>query len=337
MIRIAVLGCGRIGRLHAANVAAHPGADLAAVYDVHAPSAQEVAAAHGVTVAANAEEIFASSEVDAVLIASTSGTHADYIEQAVAASKRVFCEKPIDLSLERVNRCAETIKGSSLPIQLGFVRRFDPGHRAARDAMRAGDIGDLHQVIITSRDPSMPPQTYLEVAGGLLRDMTIHDFDLARYMLGEEPVEVFAIAEALIDPALGAELNEVDTAMIVMRTGSGKQCHINNSRRAVYGYDQRVELFGSQGMLLSGNRRPHETRHYSGEQTERAEPYLAFFSERYHDAFMAEIASFVECIEQDKMPEVGFEDGRKALILAEAAYKSITEQRFVRVDEIDGR
>jgi myo-inositol 2-dehydrogenase/D-chiro-inositol 1-dehydrogenase len=334
MIRIAVLGCGRIGRMHAANVAAHPSADLAAVYDVHAPSAQDVAAAHGVTVADNAEDIFASSEVDAVLIASATETHVDYLEQAVAAAKPALCEKPIDLSLERVNRCAETIKGSDLPIQLGFNRRFDPGHRAARDAVRAGGVGDLHQIVITSRDPAPPSPAYLEAAGGLLRDMTIHDFDLSRFMLDEEPVEVFAIANALVNPTLGAERNEVDTAMIVMRTASGKQCHINNSRKAVYGYDQRVEVFGTQGMLLSDNRKPHEVRRFDGERTEIAEPYLFFFIERYHEAYMAEIAAFVDCIEKGTTPEVGFEDGRKALILAEAAYKSIAEQRLVRVNEI---
>ena len=184
--------------------------------------------------------VFASPNVDAVLIATATPTHADYIEMAVAAGKPVLCEKPIDLNLARVNACAAKIGNTSLPIQLGFNRRYDPGHASARNAMLAGDIGDLHQVIITSRDPAIPPRAYLEAAGGLFRDMTIHDFDLARFMLGEEPTEVFAIAGALIDPALGAELNEVDSAMFILRTASGKQCHINNSRTAVYGYDQRV-------------------------------------------------------------------------------------------------
>ncbi len=334
MVSIAVLGCGRIGRMHAANIAAHPRAELAAVYDVHTPSCEEVASAYGAPAAADAEQIFADAKVDAVLVATVTETHADYIEMAVAAGKPVLCEKPIDLSLARVNRCAEAIEGANTPIQLGFNRRFDPGHRAARDAMQAGEIGDLHQVIITSRDPELPPRSYLEGAGGLLRDMTIHDFDLARYMLGEEPVEVFAIAQALIDPQLGAELDEVDTAMIIMRTASGKQCHINNSRTAVYGYDQRIELLGSKGMLLSDNRTPHSMRRFTGAATEIAQPYLYFFIERYHEAFMAEIAAFVECIEQGTPPQVGFEDGRRALILAEAAYRSLAEERLVRVDEI---
>lgn len=334
MIKIALLGCGRIGRMHAANIAAHPKAELALVYDLHTPSAIEVAGEHGVEAAKDPQAIFSRDDVDAVLIATATPTHADYIEMAVAGLKPVLCEKPIDLSLDRVNRCAEAIKGKSVPIQLGFNRRFDPGHRAARDAMRNGEIGQLHQVIITSRDPALPPREYLEAAGGLLRDMTIHDFDLARFMLDDEPTQVFAIAKALIDPALGAELSEVDTAMIIMRTDDGKQCHINNSRTAVYGYDQRVELLGKEGMLLSDNRKAHEMRRYSAERTEMADPYLYFFIERYQEAFMAEISAFVECVENNAAPEVSFDDGRKALILAEAAYRSIAENRFVHVNEV---
>lgn len=334
MLGIAVLGCGRIGRMHAANIAAHPRARLTAVYDVSGDAAAEVAAIEGVPVAASAEEIFASPETQAVLVATATETHADYIEAAVAAGKPILCEKPIDLSLERVERCAAAIAGTTVPVQLGFNRRFDPGHRAAREAVARGDIGELHQVIITSRDPGMPPRAYYEMAGGLLRDMTIHDFDLARYMLGEEPVEVFAVAGRLIDPALMDELDDHDTAMVVMRTASGRQCHINNSRASTYGYDQRVELLGTAGMVRSENRRPHEMRRYGADTADAAEPYLHFFIERYREAFMAEIDAFVDSVEQGAPVQVGFEDGRRALILAEAAYRSLTERRMVRVDEI---
>jgi myo-inositol 2-dehydrogenase/D-chiro-inositol 1-dehydrogenase len=334
MIKIALLGCGRIGRMHAANVATHPKATLVTVFDTHAPSAAQTGAAHGARVSSTADEVFAAADVDAVLIATVTETHADYIERAVAASIPVLCEKPIDLDLTRVNHCALAIQGSTVPIQLGFNRRFDPGHKAARDAMRAGEIGELHQVIITSRDPELPPRSYLEGAGGLLRDMTIHDFDLARFMLDDEPTEVFAIANALIDPVLGSELNEVDTAMITMRTADGKQCHINNSRTAVYGYDQRVELLGTKGMLLSDNRKSHGLKRFNQSATEVSEAYQYFFIERYHEAFMAEISAFVDCIESGSTPEVGFEDGRRALILAEAAYLSIAENRLVQVSEI---
>lgn len=336
MLRIAVLGCGRIGQMHAANVARHPRAELAAVYDVNAEAAATVAKALGVRAAASAAEVFAATDVDAVLIATATPTHADYIEMAVAAGKPALCEKPIDLSLARVNACAAKIGNTQLPIQLGFNRRYDPGHSAARKAMLAGEIGDLHQVIITSRDPAIPPRAYLEAAGGLFRDMTIHDFDLARFMLGEEPTEVFAVAGALIDPVLGDALNEIDSAMIVMRTASGKQCHINNSRTAVYGYDQRVELMGSKGMILSDNRKPHEMRRYSATTVEAAAPYQFFFLERYNEAFMAEIDGFVDCVEKGAKPLASFEDGRRALILAEAAYLSLKERRLVQVSEISG-
>ena len=334
MLRIAVLGCGRIGQMHAANVAKHPRAELVTVYDVNQAAAETVAKALGVTAAASAAEVFASPNVDAVLVATATPTHADYIEMAIAAGKPILCEKPIDLSLARVNACAAKIGNTSLPIQLGFNRRYAPGHASARSAMLAGDIGDLHQVIITSRDPAIPPRAYLEAAGGLFRDMTIHDFDLARFMLGEEPTEIFAIAGALIDPALGAALNEVDSAMFILRTASGKQCHINNSRTAVYGYDQRVELMGSKGMIISDNRKPHEMRRYSATTVEASQPYQFFFLERYNEAFMAEIDGFVDCIEKGAKPLASFDDGRRALILAEAAYLSLKERRLEQVSEI---
>ncbi|NND19941.1 MAG: inositol 2-dehydrogenase [Silicimonas sp.] len=333
MLNIAVLGCGRIGRMHAANIAAHPRAALAAVYDIDATSAADVADAHGVTAAHSPEGIFSSADVDAVLIATATPTHADYIEAAVAAGKAVLCEKPIDLSLARVNACAEKVTGAGVPIQIGFNRRFDPGHRAARDAVAAGEIGELHQVIITSRDPGMPPRSYYEVAGGLFRDMVIHDFDLARFMLDEEPIEVFAIGARLIDPALMDELDDYDTSMVVMRTASGKQCHINTSRASNFGYDQRVELLGASGMVQSLNRKPTEVRRFGVKHVEAAVPYLEFFIERYREAFDAEIDAFVDAVENGKPIQASFEDGRRALMLAEAAMKSAVEGRFVRVDE----
>ncbi|NNE81686.1 MAG: inositol 2-dehydrogenase [Silicimonas sp.] len=334
MINIAVLGCGRIGRMHAANIAAHPRAALAMVYDIHAPSAGEVGDAHGVKVADSPETVFSSGDVDAVLIATATPTHADYIEAAVAAGKPVLCEKPIDLSLARVNACAEKVADKGVPVQIGFNRRFDPGHRAARDAVVAGEIGELHQVIITSRDPGMPPRAYYEEAGGLFRDMVIHDFDLARFMLGEEPTQVFAVGGRLIDPALMDELDDYDTSMVIVRTASGKQCHINTSRTSTFGYDQRVELLGETGMVQSLNRKPTEVRKFGASAVERAEPYLEFFIERYREAFDAEVDAFVDALENGTPVQASFEDGRRALILAEAAMLSAREGRFVSVDEV---
>ncbi len=333
-MRIALLGCGRIGRMHADNLTRHPNATLAMVHDIHLASAEEVASSHGVPVAGDSDQVFSSTGVDAVLVASSTETHVGYIELSVAAGKPVLCEKPIHLDLDRVNLCAERIRGTEVPIQIGFNRRFDPGHRAARQAVIDGEIGELHQVVITSRDPCMPPRAFYEEAGGLFRDMTIHDFDLARYMLGEEPEEVFAIAGRMIDKPLMDELGDHDTAMILMRTASGKQCHINNSRTAVYGYDQRVELMGTKGMLHSGNRKPHELQRFTESRVEAAEPYLDFFIERYVEAFMAEIDAFISSIAAGSAPEPGFEDGRQALRLAEAAYLSLREKRLVRMEEI---
>lgn len=335
MIRIALIGCGRIGQMHAANLDRHNRTELSMVFDADQQSAQTVARTFGVQSVNSAEEIFSSSNVDGVLIASVTSTHADFIEMCVAAGKPVLCEKPIDLDLDRVNRCAQKISGTTVPVQIGFNRRYDPGHSSAREAVLAGEIGELHQVIITSRDPEVPPRAYLEAAGGLFRDMTIHDFDLARFMLGEEPTEVFAIANALIDPKLGADLNEVDSAMFILRTDSGKQCHINNSRTAVYGYDQRVELMGSNGMLISDNRKPNEVRRYSKHGVEKASPYEFFFIERYSEAFMACLDGFADCIEKSAPPLSSFEDGRRALVLAETAYRSLHERRLVRVSEVD--
>ncbi len=230
MIRIAVLGCGRIGAMHAANIAAHPSARLAAVQDINGAAAQAAAASTGARVIDTASEVFSSPDVDAVLIATATDTHCGLLEQAVAAGKPVLCEKPIDLSLARVNRYAAAIRGVATPIQIGFVRRFDPGHKAVHDAVRAGDIGDLYQVVITSRDPGLAPEAHLKVSGGILRDMTIHDFDMARFILGEEPEVVTATGSRLMAPALMEKLGDCDTVTVVMTTASGKQA--SSSTRA---------------------------------------------------------------------------------------------------------
>jgi myo-inositol 2-dehydrogenase / D-chiro-inositol 1-dehydrogenase len=333
MIRIAVLGCGRIGVMHADNIAAHPRAALAGVYDIHVPAAQAVSTRTGAPVFASVDAVFASKDVDAVLIATATDTHADLLEQSVAAGKPVLCEKPIDLSLDRVNRCAATIAGTSVPIQLGFVRRFDAGHAAVRRAVETGEIGELHQVVITSRDPGMPPPAYAAVSGGILRDMTIHDLDMARFILGEEVAEVFATGSRLVDPVLMEQLGDYDTVTVVLKTASGKQAIINNSRQALYGYDQRVEALGSKGMALSNNVRAHGMTLHTADFTDRAEPLLNFFIERYHQAFNAEISAFVDAIELGHAPPVGFEDGRMALVLAEAAMTSIAQGRVVAVTE----
>ena len=333
MIRIAVLGTGRIGRMHAENIAAHPRAALAGVYDVVAAAAQDIGQKLGVTVFDSVDAVLASDQVDAVLIATSTPTHADLLERAVAAGKPVLCEKPIDLSLDRVNAAATKIAGSDVPVMLGFVRRFDPGHAGVRAAIEQGRVGELHQVAITSRDPGMAPADYIEVSGGIFRDMTIHDFDMARFILGEEVACVTATASRLVDPALMARCDDFDTVTVVLVTESGRQAVISNSRRAVYGYDQRVEAFGSAGMAISENRTPAHLRLYGADFTDQAQPLMNFFIDRYEQAFAAEIGEFVDAVEQGRAPSVGFEDGRQALMLAEAAIRSVRENRPVKTSE----
>ena len=308
------------------------GARLETVFDPNGAAAEAVARANGCTVSTSAED--AVDKADAVLIATSTATHADLIVLAAKAGKAILCEKPIDLSLDRVRACRKAIEGCNVPIQIGFNRRFDPGHRAARDGCAAGKIGKLEQVVITSRDPGMPPRGYTAVSGGIFRDMTIHDFDVARFMLNDEPTEVFATGSALVDPTIGSDFGDFNSIMVIMRTADGKLCHINNSRRASFGYDQRIELFGSEGMIISDNKKAHELKFYGSTMTDAAEPYLNFFIERYAEAYRAEIAAFVAAIRDGRPIQATFDDGYRALVLAEAAVEFARTGRKVEVRDI---
>ncbi len=320
MLNFTLFGAGRIGRLHAANLAASAKALLACVYDVDETAARQVAEQHGARFAADVDAALAS-DIDAVLIASSTDTHVDLITAAARAGKAVFCEKPIDLDITQVNRCWEAIADCGVPVQIGFNRRYDPHHRALHDAVQAGEIGSVEMMIISSRDPAPPPADYLKVSGGLFRDMMIHDFDMARFVLGEEPIAVSAMASCLVDSGIGA-LGDVDTAMVTLSTATGVLCHINNSRRAVYGYDQRVEAFGRNGMLCSDNLRPTSLIRYGKTSTTR-DPLLHFFLERYQQSYRAELDDFIDAVEQGRNTSVTFEDGRRALLLANAAEQSL--------------
>lgn len=324
MLNIALIGCGRIGRWHADLVHANPRSRLAVVHDTVADAAGAVAEHTGARVAESLDALFADAGVDAVIVASVTDTHADFIERSVAAGKPVLCEKPIDLDIARVRACRTAIAGTSIPVQIGFNRRFDPGHRALREALAAGEIGGLYQLMIISRDPAPPGRDYIKSAGGLMRDMTIHDFDLARFFLGDdEVIEVFAYADALVDPSLGPDLGDVDCTMIVMRTRSGRQVLINNARRATYGYDQRIEALGDSGMLQSTNRSPHGLTRFGASGTAIGQPYETFFIERYTEAFKAQLDAFLDVLENGTEPQVSFDDGMRALMLAEAAYVAL--------------
>ena len=329
MIGFAVLGCGRIGRMHARNLAAHPRAELVTVYDVASAAAEEVGAALGAKVAGSVDEALADPGVRAVLIASSTDTHVDLLTRAVKAGKAVLCEKPIHLDIAKVDACWAEIGGLDPVVMVGFNRRFDPSFRALRDRVQAGEIGRVEQVVITSRDPGPPPVSYIKVSGGLFRDMTIHDFDLARYLAGDI-VEVQAMGANLVDPAI-RETGDIDAAMVVMRAASGAMVHVNNSRRCAYGYDQRVEAFGELGMLQAGNRRATTVEAWGAERTGAKDVVLNFFIERYTEAYLAEIDHFVDCVENGVRPLAGFAEGREALRLADAALESMRTGQVVRL------
>ncbi len=333
MVSFAVLGCGRIGRMHAYNLARHPDAELVCVHDVVAEAATLVASALGVRQATSLEDALGDPAVEAVLIATSTDTHVDLIIAAVRAGKAVLCEKPIDLDMARVLRCRDEIQppgSTAMPIvMVGFNRRFDPSYAALRRRVQAGEIGTVEQVVITSRDPAPPPLAYIKVSGGLFRDMTIHDFDMARFLVGDI-VEVSAFGACLTDPHIG-EAGDIDTAMVTLRAASGALVHINNSRRCAYGYDQRLEVFGSTGMLIAGNRHETSIEAYSATHTRAADPVLHFFIQRYADAYAAEIAHFVECVQNGNTPLASFQDGLEALALADAAVESLRSGRTVTI------
>lgn len=331
MLNVALIGCGRIGQMHAEIVRTNPRARLVSVHDVNPQSIAAVIGDSNIEVAETADAVFADPAVDAVIVASVTATHADYIEASVAAGKPVLCEKPIDLDINRVLSCRAAIADSNVPVQIGFNRRFDPGHRAMRDAVTGGEIGKLVQLLVTSRDPYPPSKDYVAGAGGMIRDMTIHDFDLARFMLGDdEPVEIWATAAPLIDPDL-ADIDEVDCAMIVMRTAGGRQILLNNARQAPYGYDQRVEAVGTKGKLLTANRTPHGLLRFGATATASQAPYHDFFIERYRDAFVHQLDAFIDLAAGHGAEVPVFDDGLKALALAEAAYKALNSGRTERV------
>jgi len=252
MLEIALIGAGRIGQIHGRNIASHPGAKLRWVTDVNAEAAGKLAKALGAQSGTDAKAAIQDPAVNAVAICSSTDTHAEMIETAAKAGKAIFCEKPIDLSLARVDHCLDVVRKAGVTMMIGFNRRFDASFAAVHEGIRSGKIGKLETLIITSRDPGPPPIGYIKVSGGLFRDMMIHDFDIATWMLGEMPTEVYATASCLVDPEIG-KAGDIDTAMVVLKTKSGCIAQISNSRRAVYGYDQRIEAFGSKGMLQAGN------------------------------------------------------------------------------------
>jgi myo-inositol 2-dehydrogenase/D-chiro-inositol 1-dehydrogenase len=332
-LRIGVIGVGRIGAMHARLLAGQvAGATVGAVHDALPAPARALGEELGVSVAESAEELMRSPDVDAVAICSSTETHAPLIAAAAEAGKAIFCEKPVSHDLVEVDRALEAVRQAGVPFQIGFNRRFDPAHQSVRDAVLSGQVGEPHLVRITSRDPYPPPASYVRASGGIFLDMTIHDFDMARYVTGSEVVEVYARGAVRIDPSF-ADVGDVDTALVVLVHESGCITSIDNSRQTSYGYDQRVEAFGPGGMAASENPQVHTgfTRTSAG----TAAPALPdFFLERYIPSYIREWEAFVGAVSAGEEPPVGPLDARAPLVIGLAAGRSLHEGRSVRVEEV---
>jgi myo-inositol 2-dehydrogenase / D-chiro-inositol 1-dehydrogenase len=329
---VALFGAGRIGRVHAHSIADHPETRLRYIVDPVPGPAKELAESYGATHADEAA-VLGDPDVSAIVIGSATSTHADLVEKGLKAGKAVFCEKPIDLSMARVSACLEAVKNCTAPLFVAFNRRFDPAVAEMRRRISAGDIGALELVTVVSKDPGALPLEYLKVSGGMFRDMTIHDFDMARFILGEEPISVTATASALTDPGI-AELGDIDTGCVTLQCASGRIAVITNSRRASFGYDQRVEAHGALGTLRTENV-PQTLLVQEREDGVRREKPLFFFLERYAQSYRNEWDHFVRVLKGEEKPSPTGEDGRLALLLAEAAYRSLETGRRIKISEME--
>ncbi len=331
MIKVGLLGAGRIAGVHATAISSNPGSTLAAVSDYVPENAEKLATEYGST-ARTTEEIIADDSIDAVLIATSTDTHSDLMEAATAAGKAVLCEKPVDLSLERARACQKAVASTGKPVMIGFNRRFDPNFGAMKAALDAGEIGKPELLSITSFDPAPPPVAYVKVSGGLFRDMMIHDFDMANFMMGEAPVSIMAAGSSIVDPEIGAA-GDVDTAAVTMTYADGRIAVIKNSRRAVYGYDQRVELLGSEGLLQAQNMLENTVVKSTTDGVTGAKPTY-FFLERYMPAYAREWAAFVDAINGGGAIPVTLDDGVLALAMAEAATQSLKTGKPVELTDV---
>lgn len=328
MLKIGLLGCGRIGQVHARSIGQIEGATVTAVADAFPDPAQALAAKTGAEVMTS-DDLITSDTVDAVVIGTPTDTHYDLIHAAARAGKAIFCEKPVDMSADRIRDCIKVVEAANIPFLTAFNRRFDPSFANIHSRISDGEIGGVEIVTILSRDPTPPPVSYIKSSGGLFRDMMIHDLDMARFLLGEEPVTVYAVGSALVDPEIGAA-GDVDTAAVTLTTASGKICQISNSRRASYGYDQRIEVHGANGMLRAENMLENTVEVATSAGFRKA-PAQNFFLERYEAAYQAEMLHFVAAVNSGQRVSPSIQDGLQAQVLADAAARSLTEGRPVSV------
>jgi myo-inositol 2-dehydrogenase/D-chiro-inositol 1-dehydrogenase len=331
IINIALFGLGRIGQMHADNLLNNKNFNLKYIFDKDQKLTKKLSKKYNSTGIQNPKIAFKDQNIKCIFIASSTNTHLKFIEEAVVNKKVVFCEKPLDLDLNKINKCEKRISKYNPKIQIGFNRRYDPAHNSLNQNLLKGKIGKLEKIIITSRDPSPPPINYLKTSGGIFKDMMIHDFDLARFYAGKDEFEsIFATGQRFSEKKL-KKINDLDLATVVMKTKKGVQCIITNSRHCSFGYDQRIELFGSKGMIISDNQRDLETVLYSKNSTDNKTKLKNFFIERYSEAYKIQLNDLVKICKKNSKPLATFDDGRKSLILAEIAKKSLNSKKFEKV------
>ncbi len=331
MINVALFGLGRIGQMHGENLHAHKKFNLKYTFDIDKNLSKKISNKFDALPIDNPRTAFQDKNVDIVFIASSTPTHINLINEATKYKKIVFCEKPLDLDIKKVNSCKKRIKKFNPKIQLGFNRRYDPGHSSIKKDLKKGDIGKLEKIIITSRDPAPPPINYLKVSGGIFKDMMIHDFDLIRFYLQNDEVEsIYSIGSNISDKRFN-KIKDYELASCILKSKKGVQCIITNSRHCSFGYDQRVELFGSKGMLISGNKNKNETQTFTKNNTFQKKPFLNFFIDRYLDAYKLQLDELAAYTTKRKQPISSFEDGRRALIMANAALDSLKQKKQIKI------
>ncbi|MDA9606661.1 Gfo/Idh/MocA family oxidoreductase [Candidatus Pelagibacter sp.] len=331
LINIALFGLGRIGQMHADNLIANPNFNLKYIFDIDLKLSKKLSKKYNCAAIEAPSFAFKDKGIKCIFIASSTATHLKFIEEGVKNKKIIFCEKPLDLDLKKINACQKRIEKFNPKIQIGFNRRCDPGHGSLKKKLMQGVIGKLEKIIITSRDPSPPPLSYLKSSGGIFKDMMIHDFDIARFYSGTDEFEsVFATGSNLTDKRFD-KINDFELATSVLKTKKGVQCIITNSRHCNFGHDQRIELFGSKGMIISDNKRELETSIFSKNSTENKSPLMHFFIQRYSEAYKIQLENLARLCKKNTNPIASFEDGRRSLVIAETAIKSLKSKKFEKV------